>query len=483
MRMVAQRVLALLLSLLFASAACAQQVPSADASQRIEAGAKAMQHWYLKKTGLYTSTGWWNSANAITALIDASRTTGSKKYRGVLKHTLKKAQIVVPKAQQVGELKEMTGAPGFLNKYYDDEGWWALAWIDAYDLTGDKRFLQMSESIFTDIAGGWDDVCGGGVWWSKDRKVKNAIENELFFSVAAHLANRVPGDAQYRDWADREWKWFAASGMINSDGLVNDGLDRDKETGVCRNNGKTTWTYNQGVMLGGLAEWSKATHDASFLTTAHRTADAAIAHLTDTQGILHEPCEPHCGGDGIQFKGIFVRNLSTLNTASPDPGYAAFFQKNAESIWTHDRTPQKHIRHRLVRPRLRRKRRNPGLRPRRTQRRGAEVETTTKTAYAAGDPFGMGTRRFARKAMRGTRTTGPPHGLCAVGTEDFPRSGRQPRRRFSLFASTSLWRLVLFCVGWRSGIARLRGPCPGRRVRWCGWSGSPRTGTGCRGAS
>ena len=28
--------------------------------------------------------------------------------------------------------------------------------------------------------------------------------------------------------------------------------------------------------------------------------------------ILHEPCEPNCGVDGCQFKGIFIRNVGYL---------------------------------------------------------------------------------------------------------------------------------------------------------------------------
>ena len=108
-----------------------------------------------------------------------------------------KAQITVPKDQQKVDGKEMTGFPGFLNKYYDDEGWWALAWIDAYDLTHEKRYLAMSQSIFDDMAGGWDEACCGGIWWSKDRKYKNEIANELFLSVAAHLANRVAERATF----------------------------------------------------------------------------------------------------------------------------------------------------------------------------------------------------------------------------------------------------------------------------------------------
>jgi predicted alpha-1,6-mannanase (GH76 family) len=236
----------------------------------------------------------------------------------------------------------MTGFPGFLNKYYDDEGWWALAWIDAYDLTHDKRYLTMARSIFDDMAASWDGTCGGGIWWSKDRGYKNAIANELFFSVAAHLATRAPtADREsYSNWATKEWSWFRGTGMINADSLVNDGLTIDKSTGVCHNNQKTVWTYNQGVLIGALAEWSKSPAGNASLDDAKRIAEASLTHLTDNNGILHEPCEPKCSADGIQFKGIFVRNLRDLNAIAPAPRYSKAFVVNADSIWTKDRTPQ-----------------------------------------------------------------------------------------------------------------------------------------------
>ena len=90
--------------------------------------------------------------------------------------------------------------------------------------------------------------------------------------------------------------------MINEKRLVNDGLN-DK----CENNQKTTWTYNQGVILGGLTALYKANGDSSRLPEARRIAEAALSNLTDTQGILHDSCEPKCGADGTQFKGIFVQ--------------------------------------------------------------------------------------------------------------------------------------------------------------------------------
>jgi len=227
---------------------------------------------------------------------------------------------------------ERNSKKDFLNEYYDDQGWWALGWAGAYELTNDARYLEMSERIFADMTKGWDDTCGGGIFWKKPRQYKNAIANELFLAVAAKLASLTP-DAQkraaYLDWAQREWKWFAASGMINSDNLVNDGLDA-----TCKNNHRTTWTYNQGVIIGGLTVLSKVSGDTRPLEAAHSIALAAIARLTDLDGVLHDPCEPaRCGNDATQFKGIFSRNLAVLNSAAPVPGYRAFLRRNAESIW------------------------------------------------------------------------------------------------------------------------------------------------------
>src|SRR5215468_5451448 len=96
---------------------CFAQSSSKEARGRAEVGATALQQWYVPKTGLYRTTGWWNSANAITAVTDYMRATGDKTYLGVLENTFVKAQITVPKDQQKVDGKEMTGFPGFLNEY------------------------------------------------------------------------------------------------------------------------------------------------------------------------------------------------------------------------------------------------------------------------------------------------------------------------------------------------------------------------------
>lgn len=291
-------------------------------------GIERMQEWYVPERGLYkTPTGWWNSANSITVLVDYERTTDDKKYLATIANTFARAN-------------QANGSKDFITDSNDDAGWWALAWIDAYDLTKKPEYLKAAEIIFADLTTQWDSTtCGGGIWWSKNRpreSYKNAVTNELFLAIGASLANREEDTvrkARYLDWAKKEWAWFKSSGMINGQHLINDGLNATNPK-ACINNGQTTWTYNQGVVLGGLVELQKATGDASLLVAADAVAHATMTLLVTKNGVLREPKME--GPDQPQFKGIFIRNLVRLERAEPRAEFREFVRRNVRSILTND---------------------------------------------------------------------------------------------------------------------------------------------------
>jgi predicted alpha-1,6-mannanase (GH76 family) len=110
--------------------------------------------------------------------------------------------------------------------------------IAVYDVTGDRKYLQTAQSIFDDMDKAYGTTPCGGLWWDKAHTYVNAIANELYIDVAAHLANRASQyrSAYYLDKATTAWKWFQNSGLINSDSNINDGLDSS-----CKNNGGTVW--------------------------------------------------------------------------------------------------------------------------------------------------------------------------------------------------------------------------------------------------
>ena len=343
-------------SLLFLSTAVSVSAAQ-DYKSDTEAALTTLQKWYNKTTGIYDTTGWWNSANCITMLGNLAAADNSTKSTAmsVFANSLVAAQnynIEMSKVVQANYLTHSYYGPsahpnvvraappypgnssGFLNAYYDDEGWWSLAWIQAYDITNDQAYLGTAATIFEDMKNGSTTPCSNGtsgIWWDKANTYVNAIANELYLSVAAHLANRMSNKQYYLDIAINQWAWFEKSGMTNSQNLINDGLQN------CSNNHGTVWSYNQGVILGGLVELHQASQDTAYLNKAKSIASAAIANLSDHNSVLHESCEPNCGGDGSQFKGIFMRNLQKLQRVAPDSVFLGSIGANAASIVGYDR--------------------------------------------------------------------------------------------------------------------------------------------------
>jgi predicted alpha-1,6-mannanase (GH76 family) len=123
--------------------------------------------------------------------------------------------------------------------------------------------------------------------------------------------------------------------------MVNDGLTAD-----CANNGGTAWTYNQGVIAGGLTVLHEITGDSTCLRQAEAIATAALRDLTVPPGILTEPGEwrgASRGADQAQFKGIFVRNLYELYRRSPRAEYRDFILANATSLWHRSRNRRNQV--------------------------------------------------------------------------------------------------------------------------------------------
>ena len=219
-----------------------------------------LQNWYNKETGLYETTSWWNAANALTSIIDYSKITGSKNYLNVIDNSFeicKEFEVEMPDPNNNWICKN------FINDYYDDEGWWILAWIKAYELTKNEKYLKMARLTFADMALGWDEICDGGIYWKKPNIGKSAVQNELFMLAAIRLHQKgedlVLGKS-YLKWSEDTYSWFINSGMINENYLIENGLDNN-----CQLNKGNYHTYNQGIILSGLVELYKVKNDKSFL--------------------------------------------------------------------------------------------------------------------------------------------------------------------------------------------------------------------------
>ncbi|KAJ4381314.1 hypothetical protein N0V86_003663 [Didymella sp. IMI 355093] len=288
----------------------------ADYASDAESAIKLLQDkWYSTDTGLWDDM-WWQSGNIVETIAKFGKQDEDFKQAAIdiISNTYDKS-------------RNQKGYSDWKNDFYDDEGWWAMGWIASYDLTGDQKYLNTAKDLFEDMTTGWTTPCGG-IWWNKPKESIAAISNELFLAVGASLANRVPASekANYQNWAQMEWDWFWESGVINGDGLVNDGIDKN----TCQNDGKTTYTYNQGVVLAGLSELARAKGDGDLIRHANELASSSIGRLSDN-GVLTEPVQHPLDQQGAMFKGAYVRGLSTLNENEGQQAYTDFLKRNADS--------------------------------------------------------------------------------------------------------------------------------------------------------
>jgi predicted alpha-1,6-mannanase (GH76 family) len=301
------------------------------ANDRAAAAADALMYDY-DQTAAWWRSSWWNSAVALTTLMDWMKRTGRTDYLWIVDRTFEVNRVAMPAGVKSGD--PLLG--NFTSRAIDDAEWWAIAWIQAYDLTRDAKYLNMSVTIANYVQGFWDNSCGGGVYWDAERTYKNAVTNGLYIRIAASLHNRVAGDTTWLNRATAGWNWFNNSGMINGQGLVNDGLN----SGNCTNNNGTVWTYNQGLAFGAPLELYRANGDAALLTRARQIADAAMNSSTLTvNGILTESCDgaSNCDDNQKQFKGIFMRYIMELADTTGVATYRTYAQRQADSLWSTDR--------------------------------------------------------------------------------------------------------------------------------------------------
>lgn len=304
----------------------------AEMDTKTDALAAQLQQWYNTETGLWETTSWWNGANVLTALIKHGQLTDNQAIIKIIENTFAQTrQFEVPASDK----KEAWICTNYINDYYDDEGWWALAWLDAWEWTGNETYLEMARYIFRDITTGWDASCGGGIYWKKGIGYKSTISNELTLLLAARLHRANTDTINGRsclDWSLAIWNWMFSAALINDKGLVADGIRN--RNGDCSISPRV-WTYNQGVILSGLTYLAEITGDKSYFDHAHGIARAAMDNMVNDNGVLFElGCEPeNCNADAEQFKGIFMRHLAVLHHYSPKKAYDDFIILSARSIW------------------------------------------------------------------------------------------------------------------------------------------------------
>jgi hypothetical protein len=102
--------------------------------------------------------------------------------------------------------------------WFDDNGWWGLAFMNAFRATGTRRYLADAERALRYIAAvGWD-VRAGGIWWNTRHPYKagEALASATLLAALLYEQTRSPFALSQ---ASRFLAWANTSGFSAADGL------------------------------------------------------------------------------------------------------------------------------------------------------------------------------------------------------------------------------------------------------------------------
>ena len=188
----------------------------------------------------------------------------------------------------------------WVNDYYDDMAWLALALERAGRLTGVGRPTAL-ETLSEQFLNAWVPEDGGGIPWRKQDQFFNAPANGPAGIFLARYEGRLRRAQQMADWIDEI--------LIDPEThLVFDGI---KAGSLVR----AQYTYCQGVILGLETELTVRTEDAEHAERVHRLVASVAEHMAP-DGVI----KGAGGGDGGLFNGILARYLALVATALPRRG-------------------------------------------------------------------------------------------------------------------------------------------------------------------
>lgn len=266
---------------------------------------------------------WWQSGEAFGGMIDNWYWCQNNTYEDLIKEAL---------LAQTGPHYDYMPENQTMVEGNDDQGVWGLTLMGAVERNftnpddGTPGWLAMSQAVFNQLYSRWDTAhCGGGLrWqiftWNGGYNYKNTISNACLFQIAARLG-RYTGNDTYLEVATKVFDWMVDVGyvVLKDTGNVYDGAEIDEN---CTKIVKLEWTYNHGVVLGGLAYMYNATNGSSeWETRVTQILAGAESYFFDDSIMYESACQLEstvtCNNDQRSFKSIFSRMLGLTSVLVP----------------------------------------------------------------------------------------------------------------------------------------------------------------------
>ena len=244
--------------------------------------------WYSEKPGGKTPDVAWAGGVMFSALAGAAR-NDPERYRPVLRRFFDALEGYWDRRQPLGGYEPLPGNGNGNDKYYDDNEWLAIAFVEAHAVTGDNAYARRAAETVKFVLSGWDDTAlAGGIWWHEAREKKVRAKNTCANAPAAvaclRLA-RISPPAEARELvatAQKITRWTVTNLQLPN------ALFADTKNIEGGGMNKATLTYNSALMVRAFLDLHHATGQPADLQNAQRIALAAGSLLDAKTGVYRD---------------------------------------------------------------------------------------------------------------------------------------------------------------------------------------------------
>lgn len=231
----------------------------------------------------------------VTLSAENALTRLDPKRKPRLRTMLEMCEAYWNPAGPVAGFDVVPGPPFPTDRYYDDNAWMVMAYVESYEILGDRRWLLRAEETLRFVLSGEDDKLGGGIYWKeREKSSKNTCSNGP--AAAACLAvYRHSKRPELLAKAKELYAWTKAKLQDPSDGLFWDNLTLDGRMD------KTKWSYNTALMLRTAKELGRLRAGREFRLDAERMEKSAVARWVRPDGVID---------DELQFAHLLFENLN-----------------------------------------------------------------------------------------------------------------------------------------------------------------------------
>jgi hypothetical protein len=235
-------------------------------------------HFWLKKRDLYATAidkqdpdYIWGSGVMFSALAGATR--HDPKYRSTMRKFFEGMEVYWDTKVKIPGYEPAPTAGNGNDKYYDDNAWMVLTFLEAYEITEESRYLKRANETQDFVISGWDEAAGGGIWWHEQHKdgTKNTCVNAPAAVGSLRLAKfSDPKQAKQRIADGLKVVKWTTENLRAANGLFSDSLN--VETGK-KNHDQLT--YNAALMVRAYLALYAHTGEDPYLDEAIKTGKAA----------------------------------------------------------------------------------------------------------------------------------------------------------------------------------------------------------------